>query len=289
MADDGDWVIETINDPVGFRTALWANGGLRTVPSSQELGVFENPTFGRVMILDGAYQLTTGDEFIYHEMMTHIPLFAHGAAREVLVIGGGDGGVAREVLRHPVERLVMVEIDAAVVQLAKELFPQVSAGAFDDPRFELVIADGARFVEDGENRFDVVIVDSPDPEGEGAALFTPAFYAGCRRLLRPGGVMVTQSGMPFLRPDWLAQHARQLRSAFEDVGFFLSTVPSYTGGPMAHGFASDDADLRKTPAETIEARYDALGRFPTRYWTPRLHAASFALPAYVEAAVGPNR
>jgi len=288
MADRGDWVIETVNDPVGFRTALWAEGGMRTVPSSQDLGVFENPSFGRVMFLDGAYQLTTGDEFIYHEMMAHMGLFARGAARDVCIIGGGDGGVAREVLRHPVNALTMVEIDPAVVDLAKELFPQVSNGAFDDPRFDLVIADGAAFVQEGENRFDVLIVDSPDPIGEGAALFTPAFYAGCRRLLREDGVMVTQSGMPFLKPDWLREHAAHLRSAFADVGFFLTTVPSYTGGPMAHGFAARDGTLRRTPVERIRQRYQSLGRFPTKYWTPEIHAAAFVLPAYVEQSVGPN-
>ena len=284
----GDWIVETINDPVGFRTALWADGGMRTLASSQDLGVFDNPTFGRVMILDGAYQITAQDEFIYHEMMAHMPLFAHGAAKSVCIIGGGDGGVAREVLRHPVDTLTMVEIDPSVIDLAKEVFPQVSNGAFDDPRLRLVIADGARFVEDTAERYDVLIVDAPDPVGEGAALFTPDFYRGCRAIVRDGGVMVTQSGMPFLKPDWLRDHAATLRRAFPDVGFFLTTVPSYTGGPMAHGFSSANPDLKRTPVETIAARHEALGRFPTKYWTPAVHAAAFVLPAYVEAVVSSN-
>jgi spermidine synthase len=285
---EGDWIIETINDDAGFRTALWAEGGMRAVPSVQDLGVFDNPTFGRVMFLDGACQLTTGDEFIYHEMMAHMGLFAHGDAKEVLIVGGGDGGVAREVLRHPVDRLVMVEIDRSVVELARELFPKVSNGAFDDPRLELVVSDGARFVLEDERSFDVVIVDSPDPVGAGAVLFEPDFYAGCRARLRDGGVMVTQSGMPFLRPDWLASHAADLRGVFADVAFFLTTVPTYTGGPMAHGFSSDDASLRQVPVATIRERHAALGSFPTRYWTAELHAAAFVLPAYVRQAVDPD-
>jgi len=286
MADE--WVVETVNDDWGFRTALRATGGVTRIGSSQDLAVFDNPSFGRVMVLDGGFQITTADEFVYHEMMAHVPLFSHGAARDVLIVGGGDGGVAREVLRHPVERLTMVEIDASVVALAREHFPEVCAGAFDDQRLDLVIADGAAFVAAGEAaRFDVVIVDAPDPLGEGAVLFTPRFYAECRRLLRDGGVMVTQSGMPFLSPRWMREHAGHLRAAFPDVAFFLTTVPSYTGGPMAHGFSSSDASLRETPVATIAMRHAALGGFATRYWTPQVHVAAFALPPYVDEVVRP--
>lgn len=286
MADE--WIVETVNEEFGFRTVLKASGGLRRVGSLQDLGVFDNPTFGRVMILDGGFQITSSDEFVYHEMMAHVPLFAHGGARDVLIIGGGDGGVAREVLRHPVDRVTLVEIDAAVVELARTLFPEVSAGAFDDPRLEVVVADGAAYAESGEEgRFDVVIVDAPDPVGEATVLFTPKFYAACRRVLREDGVLVTQSGMPFLSPAWLGDHAGHLRSAFPDVAFFLTTVPSYTGGPMAHGFSSRDATLRRTPVETLARRHAALGGFPTRYWTPEVHAAAFVLPPYVADIVRP--
>ncbi|MCF3935140.1 polyamine aminopropyltransferase [Acuticoccus sp. M5D2P5] len=286
MGSEEDWVVEHINDAFGFRTALKAVGGVRMIDSAQQLAVFENPTFGRVMILDGAYQITTADEFVYHEMMAHVPLFAHGAARDVLVIGGGDGGVAREILRHDTVRsLTMVEIDRAVVDLALEIFPEVSAGAFDDPRLALVIDDGAAFAARAEGRYDVIIVDAPDPIGAGAALFTPAFYAGCRAMLRPGGVMVTQSGMPFLAADWLPGHAANLRSVFADVAFFLTTVPTYTGGPMAHGFSTDDAALKAVPVEVLAERHARTG-LRMRYWSPQVHSAAFALPPYVEAVVG---
>lgn len=256
-------------------------GGLRRIAGAQELGVFENPTFGRVMILDGAYQITTADEFIYHEMMAHVPLFAHGGAERVLILGGGDGGVAREVLRHrTVRHLTLVEIDRAVVDLARAEFPEIAAGAFDDPRLELVIADGAEYVARGSAAFDVVIVDAPDPIGAGAALFTGSFYADCRACLRPGGILVSQSGMPFLTPDWLRGHVSDLRRAFADVALFLTTVPSYTGGPMAHGFASDDPARREVSEAVLRARQAQAG-IAGRYWSPAVHRAAFALPPYV--------
>lgn len=281
-----DWIVETVNDAAGYRLSLKAQGGLRTLDSTQQLGVFDTPVFGRVMILDGAYQITTADEFVYHEMMAHVPLFAHGAVRDVLIVGGGDGGVAREVLRHSaVRRVRLVEIDRAIVDLAVREFPQVAGGAFADPRLDLVIADGAAFVAGDRDVYDVVIVDSPDPIGAGAALFTPPFYDHCRARLRAGGVVVTQSGMPFLTPAWTRDHAATLQRAFADVAFFLTTVPSYAGGPMAHGFLSADGRLRAVSTDILAARHAALG-LPMRYWTPAVHAAAFALPPYVAAAVG---
>lgn len=276
-----DWVVETINDNEGFRLALTAENGFTTVDSSQNLGLFENRTFGRVMILDGAVQVTTADEFIYHEVMTHIALFAHGAARRVLIVGGGDGGIAREVLRHRgVERVRLVEIDRAVVDLAARVLPEVSAGAFEDPRLDLVIADGAAHVATTDDRYDVVIVDSPDPVGPGKVLFGRPFYADCRRVLAEGGILVTQSGMPFLRPDWFAAHAADLASVFPERRFFLSTVPSYTGGPMAHGFAPLDPAVLAVSEETLAAR-EAESGFSLGYWTPAVHRGAFALPPYV--------
>ncbi|MBJ3777450.1 polyamine aminopropyltransferase [Acuticoccus mangrovi] len=285
MADNGEWVVETVSERAGFRTVLRAENGVRVLDSAQDLGVFENLTFGRVMVLDGAYQITTADEFIYHEMMAHVPLYAHGAVREVLIIGGGDGGVAREVLRHDVARVRLVEIDRAVVDLAVAEFPDVAAGAFEDPRLDLVIDDGVRHVATTTDRFDVVIVDSPDPIGAGAVLFGEAFYRDCRRVLRPGGALVTQSGMPFLTPDWMRGHAGTLRGVFGDVAFFLTTVPSYTGGPLAHGLSSDGDALRRVSLETLTARHRE-HPLTMRYWSPEVHRAAFALPPYVAAALG---
>ncbi len=279
-----EWVHETIHDDLGFRVSMKPT---RTIVSErtelQHLEVFETPLFGRVMVLDGAIQLTTSDEFIYHEMMAHVPLLAHGAARRVLVIGGGDGGVVREVLRHPsVEAVTLVEIDRQVVDFCRTHFPEVSAGAFDDPRLSLVIADGIRHVAETDGRHDVIIVDSTDPFGPAAGLFTASFYAACRRALAPGGVLVTQAGVPFVQGEELAASARALGEAFGAARFFLSTVPTYVGGAMAHGFASADASLADVPEETLAARFEAAG-LSTRYYTPAVHRAAFALPAYVAA------
>lgn len=274
------WVIETVNDSAGFRTALKANGPVRTIDSAQDLRVFSNQTFGDVMMLDGAVQITSADEFIYHEMMAHVGAFTHPDPRNALVIGGGDGGILRELLRHPsFQRITLVEIDAAVIELCVATFPAISAGAFDDPRVDVVIADGARYVAQSPDAFDLIIIDSPDPVGAGAVLFEPAFYNACRARLAPGGLMVSQSGMPFLTPDWFKGHAATLRATFGDVSFFLSTIPSYTGGPMAHGLCGPSAGAAPSQEMLAERATKLSGAF--RYWTPAVHNAAFALPPYI--------
>ena len=249
----------------------------------QAVELIETRMFGRVLFLDGAIQLTTADEFVYHEMMAHVPLLAHGAVRRVLVVGGGDGGVAREVLRHPgVSSLTLVEIDGEVVDLCRRHLPEVSGGAFEDPRLTLRIADGIRFVRETDDRFDVIVVDSTDPTGPAAGLFSADFYRACRRVLTPGGILVTQAGLPFVQPDGFAATARALLAAFPAAAVYASTVPTYVGGMMAHGFAVADADAAPPDEAALAARLRA-ARLATRCYTPRLHAAAFALPAFVEA------
>ena len=253
----------------------------------QRLRVFRNPTFGRILTLDGVVQVTDGDEFIYHEMMAHVPILAHGAARRVLIIGGGDGGMAREALKHRgVERVVMVEIDAGVLEFSKRFLPGICRDAFEDPRLEVVIADGADYVKTSEERFDVVIVDSTDPVGPGETLFTDTFYGKAKAVLAEGGVLVTQNGVPFLQPRELANTMRAFRALFADASCYQTHVPTYTGGPMALGWASD-GDARGTPLETLEARFAQAG-FETRYYTPEVHRAAFALPVYIRRLVEEN-
>ena len=153
-----------------------------------DLIIFENAAFGRVMAPDGVVQTTERDEFIYHEMMTHVPLLAHGHAKHVLIIGGGDGAMLREVSRHrSIETITMVEIDAGVVSFCRQYLPNHNAGSYDDPRFNLVIDDGVNFVNQTTQTFDVIISDCTDPIGPGASLFTSSFYEGCKRCLNPGG------------------------------------------------------------------------------------------------------
>ncbi|MEM9988668.1 MAG: polyamine aminopropyltransferase, partial [Pseudomonadota bacterium] len=176
-------------------------------------------------------------------MVTHVPIFAHGAPKRVLVIGGGDGGVIRELFRHPtIAHVTMVEIEAAVVDFSKQWFPGLSAGAFDDPRLNLVIADGAKFVEETDERFDIVIVDSTDPVGPGEVLFTPEFYAGCRRCLNDGGIIITQCGLPFFQPKELQKAYLHQRKSFDTPQFYAIAVPAYSGGIMTIGFAQAGGD-----------------------------------------------
>ncbi|WP_370031230.1 polyamine aminopropyltransferase [Oceanicella sp. SM1341] len=250
----------------------------------QRIKVFENPRFGRIMTLDGVVQVTEGDEFIYHEMMAHVPIFAHGAARRVLIIGGGDGGMAREALRHTeVEKVTMVEIDAGVVEFSKKYLPGISAGAFEDPRLELVIADGAAFVAETTEEFDVIIVDSTDPIGPGEVLFTETFYGRAKRCLSPGGILVTQNGVPFMQGEELTNTMRAFRALFRDATCYLATIPTYAGGPMAMGWGSDGTS-RGASIEELDERFRAAG-FETRYYSPEVHHAAFALPGYVRKLV----
>ena len=277
------WTVETLHDD--FRQCLREDTVLYDSETAhQRIRVIENPTFGRVLTLDDVIQTTEGDEFIYHEMMAHVPLLAHGAARRVLIVGGGDGGMAREVLRHAsVEHVTMVEIDAGVVEFSKAYLPSLSAGAFEDPRLQLVIADGAAFVRECAARFDVIIADSTDPVGPGEALFTDSFYGNVKHRLAAGGIFVTQNGVPFLQGDELAATMRAFRALYRDATCYLATIPTYAGGPMAFGWGTDGA-ARAVALETLETRFKAAG-IATRYYTPEVHQAAFALPGYVKALV----
>ncbi|RBO54588.1 polyamine aminopropyltransferase [Rhodovulum sp. BSW8] len=246
----------------------------------QRLRVFENPRFGRVMTLDGVVQVTEADNFIYHEMLTHVPILAHGAARRVLIIGGGDGGMAREAMRHAsVESVTMVEIDAGVVEFCKTYLPGISKGAFDDPRLTLVIDDGAAFMRKTDQKFDVIVVDSTDPVGPGEVLFTDTFYGHAKRALTEGGILVTQNGVPFVQGEELTNSMRAFKALFADWGCYMATVPTYAGGPMAFGWGTDGPGRGATLAE-IEARF-AAAAIETDYYTPEIHKAAFALPGYV--------
>ncbi|MDA8230676.1 MAG: polyamine aminopropyltransferase [Magnetospirillum sp.] len=248
----------------------------------QEIGLFETPGFGRVLTLDGVIQVTTGDEFIYHEMLAHVPIYAHGAVRTACVVGGGDGGMLREILKHPgVEHAVVVEIDGGVVDFCRQYLPTVSAGAFDDSRAEVVIADGVEFMRATSRRFDLIVVDSTDPIGPGEVLFTESFYKDCARCLTGEGIVVNQNGVPFLQGQEVTDTYRRRKPHFADVGYYLAAVPTYVGGFMALGWASKSARPRAETLEAIRSRFER-DPIPTRYYTPEIHKASFALPKFVQ-------
>ncbi|MFT5509553.1 MAG: spermidine synthase [Hyphomicrobiaceae bacterium] len=251
----------------------------------QHLVIFENKTWGTVLILDGIFQLTTRDEFIYHEMMAHVPLMAMERPKSVLIIGGGDGGILREVLKHPsIRQATLVEIDQEVIDTSVKYFPKVGAKAFKDPRANVVITDGLDFVVTCEERFDAVIVDSSEPVGPSAVLHTKRFFADCQKLLTPGGVFITQNGVPFQHPGHLAKTTQALAGLHKYVSPYVCTQPCYFGGEFALNWASDDAGHLSVDAAAL-ARRAKSRKIETRYWTPGVHKGAFALPQFMQDVV----
>lgn len=251
----------------------------------QDLLIFENELFGKVLVLDGVVQVTEKDEFVYHEMMTHVPLLAHGSAKKVLIIGGGDGGILREVLRHQtVERVVLVEIDAGVIEFSQKHLPYISQGAFADPRLEIRIEDGCQFVKETHETFDVILCDSTDPTGPGAVLFTSEFYKDCHNRLSPRGIFVNQNGVPFTQERELVETYQNRRPHFAVATFYLAVVPTYVGGFMTLGWGTDCPDYARLSIDELTSRMQQL-KGPLRYYTPELHQACFALPKFIKEAL----
>lgn len=283
------WIEETFHPE--WRVALKADKVLHEVKTEhQHLIIFENATWGTVLMLDGVCQLTTRDEFVYHEMMAHVPLFQLEKPKRVLVVGGGDGGVLREVLKHPsITKATLCEIDRTVVDTALKHYPSIPGKVFDHPNADIVIADGLKYVAETDEKFDAIIVDSSEPIGPSAVLHTREFFADCRRALVDGGILVTQNGLPFLFPEHLAGTTRVFASLFKRVAPYMCTQPCYFGGPFALNWASDDKSHLKLEAKDLAKRQKKRGVEGLKYWTPEVHVGAFALPAYaanvVEAAI----
>ncbi|MBO1073832.1 polyamine aminopropyltransferase [Roseomonas marmotae] len=277
------WVNETLYPEWGQR--FMVKRELARVQSDfQDIMIFESYTHGRVLMLDGVVQITEGDEFVYQEMLTHVPLLAHGDAKRVLIIGAGDGGVLKRVLQHKnVEKAVMVEIDGEVIRLAKEFMPSIAGDAWNDPRAEVLVADGIDYVRKAaDGSFDVVIVDSTDPIGVGEVLFTDEFYANVARLLSEKGVLVNQGGVPAMQADELQDTSLRRAKSFSDNFAYVVAVPTYVGGFMTLGWSAKDVSLRQVDTATIRARAEAAGILgQTQYWTPEIHTGSFNLPPYI--------
>ncbi|WP_439579879.1 polyamine aminopropyltransferase, partial [Elioraea sp.] len=233
------WLNETLYPAWGQRFRV-ARELARVRSAFQDIAIVETESHGRVLVLDGVIQITEADEFIYQEMLAHVPLIAHGEARRVLIIGAGDGGVLRRVLAHrAVERAVMVEIDGEVIRLCRAHMPAISGDAWSDPRAEVIVGDGIAHVrEAAEASYDVIIVDSTDPIGVGKVLFTDAFYVNCARILTPRGVIVNQCGVPFMQGDELRDTSLRRRKVFADVHAYVAAVPTYVGGFMTLGWAA---------------------------------------------------
>ncbi len=276
------WIAETLHN--SFRISLKVDKILfEQQTNHHHLIIFENDRFGRVLMLDNIVQLTQADEFIYHEMMAHIPVLAHPAPENILIIGGGDGGVAREVLRHKaIQSLTLCEIDGSVIEMGKRYFPFISDGAFNDPRMNIEIMDGTKFVAQSPQKFDIIMVDSTDPIGPGAVLFSKDFYANCARCLNKGGILITQNGVPFLQASELKNSLVSFKSLFTDYSSYIASTPTYVGGAMTYGWATNEKGLRQQNVATIASRYQSAG-LTTRYYNPEIHKAAFALPNYIKA------
>ena len=283
----GTWFNETLYPGWGQRFQITRM--LAQVTSAyQDIAIFDSASHGRVLALDGAIQITEADEFVYQEMLAHVPLLAHGDARRVLIIGAGDGGVLRRVLQHSTtKQAIMVEIDGEVIRLSKQFLPNIGGDAWIDPRAQVIVGDGIAYAAAAKTgSFDVIIVDSTDPAGVGEALFTDAFYADCARILAPGGLVVNQCGVPFMQPDELRETSRRRALAFPHVSAYIAAVPTYVGGFMTLGIAAKSPGIEAIPVGTLRARAQAAGILEaTQYWTPEVHHAAFQLPPYIAALI----
>lgn len=246
----------------------------------QRIDVFESKEFGRFLTLDGYMMLTEKDEFIYHEMITHVPMAVHPNVRKVLVIGAGDGGVIRELTRYPsIDHIDLVEIDPLVLEVCRKYLPQTSC-RLDDERVHIRFEDGLKYIRTRENEYDLIIVDSTDPFGPGEGLFTKEFYGNCFKALRDDGIMVNQHESPFYEEDAAAMQRAHKRivESFPISRVYQAHIPTYPSGHWLFGFASKQYH----PVHDLQAvTWNLLG-LSTRYYTTRLHAGAFALPAYVE-------
>ncbi|WP_302488939.1 polyamine aminopropyltransferase [uncultured Mitsuokella sp.] len=246
----------------------------------QRIDMFDSKEFGRFLTLDGYMMLTEMDEFIYHEMITHVPMCVNPDAHDVLVIGGGDGGTVRELLRYPTIRHIdLVEIDELVVEVCRKYLPQ-TAGCLVDERVSIHYEDGLKYVRHAENAYDLIIVDSTDPFGPGEGLFTKEFYGNCFKALREDGIMVNQHESPFYQQDAYAMQRAHKRivDSFPISRVYQAHIPTYPSGHWLFGFASK----KRHPVKDVNwVRWNALG-LKTRYYNTQLHAGAFALPNYVE-------
>lgn len=241
----------------------------------QELVIADLEDWGKTLILDGAVQVTEKDEFVYHEMLTHVAMFSHPDPRRVLVIGGGDGGTAREVLKHPeVERLDMVEIDARVVENSRKYLPTISC-ALEDPRLNMYFEDGIKFVKEAEKQYDVVLVDSSDPVGPAIALYGKPFYQDVYEVLSKEGMIAVQSESPLFYQDIFQTIYSNLNSIFPLVKVYLAAVPTYVSGPWSFTIGSKKID----PVQIDSDRPDVDG---LEYYNEDVHTSAFALPQYIK-------
>jgi len=247
----------------------------------QDILVFESTNHGRVMVLDGVIQSTERDEFAYQEMLAHIPLFSHPNPQKVLVIGGGDGGILREIEKHPqVKEIIICEIDEGVIDISKKYLPFLAKG-FDDPRVTVKIMDGAEFMEANQDSFDVIITDSSDPIGPASVLFETPFYIAMHKSLRDGGIVSTQGECIWLHLDLIAPLITSISQTYDVVEYAYTTIPTYPSGQIGFIVGRKGEGSSKKPVRTpSEEQSEAM-----EYYSSEIHEASFVLPAFAKRAI----
>ncbi|WP_373531876.1 polyamine aminopropyltransferase [Vampirovibrio sp.] len=277
------WVRERFQDrtELGYKVSSVLH---HSVSDFQEVDVVDTVALGRMLFLDGMVMTSERDEFIYHEMIAHIPMLAHPNPKNVLVIGGGDGGTIREVLKHPsVARAVLCEIDGEVIEVCKKYLPSI-AGKLDDPKVEIEVRDGAAYIAEHPNTFDVILIDSTDPIGPGEKLFTQEFYTHVLAALTENGIMACQSESPVAVPDECIRINRLLKSVFPYVQPYTACIPSYPGGQWTWSFCSKGLK----PLENINAPVASELEKTCRFYNQEIHKTVFVLPNYVKAIFNPE-
>lgn len=275
------WLEEKYNDIIGYRYKI--NKSLFSGKSEfQSVDVVETKGFGKMLLNDGLVMVTEKDEFVYHDMITHVPLFTHPNPEKVLVIGGGDGGTAREVLRHEsVKKCVMVEIDKMVVDACVKHIPQTSS-ELKNPRLELLIEDGIKYAETTKEKFDVILVDSTDPIGPAAPLFNSKFYKDLKNCLTDNGIIVSQGESVFFESEMQIKLLEILGEHFDKVSIYNYSNLTYPGGLWSFTFASNALD----PINDFDPARVSKSNLEFNYYNEDIHQAAFALPSFMKKKVG---
>lgn len=274
----GFWYTEKQTENFGI--AMKINKTLHTEQTEfQYLEMAETAEWGNMLFLDGMVMTSEKDEFVYHEMVAHVPLFTHPNPENVLVVGGGDGGVIREILKHPsVKKATLVDIDGKVIEYSKKFLPSIASG-LEDSRVEVIVGDGFMHIAESENEFDVIMVDSTEPVGPAVNLFSKGFYAGISKALKEDGIFVAQSDNPWFKADLIKQVQSDVKEIFPITNLYLANIPTYPSGLWAFTIGSKKYNPLEVPAERFH-------EIDTKYYTPELHNAAFVLPKFVKDLTG---
>lgn len=285
-AGSNELIFDWLNANAGY--GFTATQRLQTIDSPyQRVEVYDTPQFGKLFRLDGRLMTSEKEEFFYHECMTHPALLTHPSPTSVLVIGGGDGGSSEEIFKHPsVKRVVMAELDAAVIDVARNHLGEIHRGALDDPRLEIKIGDGYEYVKGTTEKFDLIVLDLTDPDTPAFHLYSEEFFRLCRERLNPGGILTLHLGTPVYAPETVRKNAANLRKVFKQVHPMALFIPLY-GSLWCLGAASDTANPRQMTAEAIAVRLRERRIGALKYYNPEVHGALFALPNFVKALTDP--